>query len=290
MAADTLPRRTLGEQLDFVLSSFESLGLPPNPSSRWGRMRRLFFDKDGLPRGTITPADPAHDSAVEAQRDLNQVAFIFDVIPETELANQVEKLQLVLNDPVLPQDAERASTGRDTQSELFAAAICWNAGLLPVTLDEPDVRCICSGVIFGVAVKRLKKNIDRLRERIKDGATQIERSKLPGIIVLDTSFVLNPGNKRIWQPFDEAEFGCLYRQEIKRFIDKRHDDWQRWVRGKGVRGIIIIDSRIRLTPDGGWEHSGMTYSVPTVRFNQRRRREYDELWSALEGGIPHLVN
>ena len=114
------------------------------------RIRRLFFDKDGLPRGTITPADPAHDSAVEAQRDLNQVAFIFDVIPETELANQVEKLQLVLNDPVLPQDAERASTGRDTQSELFAAAICWNAGLLPVTLDEPDVRCICSGVILAL--------------------------------------------------------------------------------------------------------------------------------------------
>ena len=147
-------------------------------------------------------------------RDLNQLAFIFDVMPQAELCNLVEKFRLVLNDPVMPQDAVR-STGRETQSELYTAAICWNAELLPVTIEEPDVQCSCDGTTFGLAVKRLKKNVDRLQDRIKEAAEQIERAAQPGVAVIDSSLVLNPDNERMWSQIDDAEFGMLTRKRSR---------------------------------------------------------------------------
>jgi hypothetical protein len=47
-----------------------------------------------------------------------------------------------------------------------------------------------------------------LRDRVKDAASQIQRSTLPGLVVLDTALVGNPDNNRLWKPVPEEVFGA----------------------------------------------------------------------------------
>jgi hypothetical protein len=73
------------------------------------------------------------------------------------------------------------------------------------------------------------------------------------------------------------------------FVMRYIDEFREWVRTKGVRGITIMDSQLRLAADGEWEHCGMTAGILTEMFNRRRGREFESLWSAIQRGIPNLV-
>ncbi len=289
MSVESWQRRNRGEACEFVIKKLEGFGLRVDASSRLGTLRRLFFEKDGTPRGIIPRDDADFEFALEGQRDLNQLSFAFDVLPNDFLRAHTSRLRLLLKDPSLPQDASKSSCGRDTQAELYAAAICWRAGLSPVTLDEPDVRCTHRDMTFGLAVKRLKKNQNRLQDRVKDAASQIQRSKLPGLVVLDTSLVGNPANNRLWQPVPQEVFGASYKLAMDSFFVRYVDSFRDWVRGKGVRGIVVMDSQIRLAMDGQWEHCGMNAGILTEVYNMRRRKEFESLWSAMQRGIPNLV-
>lgn len=101
-----------------------------------------------------------------------------------------------MNDSVLPQQDRENSPGRDAQFELYLAAICQNAGLLPVDYEEPDVTCTVEGTKFGIAAKRLKR-LSQIKNRIRKAADQIKNANLPGIIALDLSFARNQGNRPI---------------------------------------------------------------------------------------------
>ena len=283
-------RRNRADACEFVIGKLENLGLRVDPSSRWGKLRQLLFMADGTPRAMVSPTDPDFESALEGHRDLNQLSFVFDVLPDDFLAAHSDKLRLLLKDPGLPQDAKKTSHGRNTQTELYVAAICWRAGLRPVTLNEPDVRCVHKNMTFGLAVKRLKTNQSRLRDRVKDAANQIERSQLPGLIMLDTSLVGNPENNRLWNPVPCEVFEATYRIAMDVFVTRYIDEFREWVRGRGVRGIIVMDSQLRLAPDGDWEHCGMTAGIQAELFNKRRGREFESLWSALRWGIPNLAD
>jgi hypothetical protein len=282
-------RRNRADGCEFVIGKLESYGLRVDVSSRWGKLRQLFFAADGTPRGIVPPDDPDFELVLEGQRDLNQLSFVFDVFPNDFLSGHLDKLRLLLQDPGLPQDAKKTSHGRNTQAELYAAAICWRAGLRPMTLEEPDIRFTHEGAVCGLAVKRLKNNVARIEDRVKDAASQIERSKVPGLIVLDTSLVLNPSNERILMPVPEEAFERSYKKAMNWFLSSLHENLQRWIRGKGVLGIVVMDSQIRVANDGEWEHCELTVSIHTEQLDQRRQREFDSIWSALERGIPNLV-
>ncbi len=282
-------RRNRGDACAFVINKLESFGLRVDPSSRWGTLRRLFFAKDGSSRGLIPFDDPDFEFAVEGQRDLNQISFVFDVLPDDFLAANREKLRLLLRDPNLPQDAFKSSSGRDTQAELYIAAICWRAGLRPVALEEPDVRCVHNGLTFGLAVKRLKKNLDRLRDRVREAASQIQRSNLPGLIVLDVSLVGNPENLRLFDRLPEPLFGQYYRAAMTRFLDTHFGEFYELVRAKNTRGIIVMDSQVRLAGNDDWEHCGMTVGALTEMDDDRGAREFESIWAAIQRGIPNCL-
>ena len=84
-----------------------------------------------------------------------------------------------------------------------------------------------------------------------------------------------------------------FRRDLKMamdvFVMRYIDEFREWVRTKGVRGITIMDSQLRLAADGEWEHCGMTAGILTEMFNRRRGREFESLWSAIQRGIPNLV-
>ena len=143
--------RTRVEQAAYVVERVQSLGVRIHQASRLKLMLRT------LEKGDIESDDGRYPIALESIRDMNQLRLIVDQMEahreNSKFRASVEKL---LKDAVLPQDGNSNTPGRDTQFELYVAAICLRAGMLPVDYDEPDITCFVEGTKFGIAAKRLK--------------------------------------------------------------------------------------------------------------------------------------
>jgi len=269
---------------EFVIASIKGLGLQPPSESRLMQMYRVITSACGI----IAPDALEFETALEAERDFQVLGFVLDV----EAAHAAdprfrEMLRVVVKDSVLPNQDRGQSKGRDTQFELFVAAVCKNAHMLPVAREEPDVTCHVDGIKFGIAAKRLK-SLSKLEQRIREAANQIEGSRIPGFIALETNVALNRDNERITKPIPGEQFGQLYKLAMDRFVTDHHARIQEWVRRKGVRGIQIHDQQVRQKPDGQWSLDGMTERVNTARENSRRNREYALFDRRYWTGLPNV--
>jgi hypothetical protein len=215
------------------------------------------------------------------------LAFVFDVAAANPADQKFRDLvKLALGDSVLPQDNRKQSKGRDFQFELFVAAICQNAGLLPVQREEPDVTCVLQGVKYGLAAKRVK-GAGNLHTRISKAGNQIERAHLPGIIVLETSLLFNPNNARITRPMSDDNFGKLHLQALCRCIKKYADRIHEWVGDKGVRGFIFHDQQVRRVDlNGNWCLEGMNLRFPL----EHHQCEFHCFADGYLAGLPNRVN
>lgn len=287
MSLTELPQRLMPEAADYVIRCLTELGASPRPSSRLWAMHRVFFDGTGNVRPMIDKTDPEFEVALESYRDVLQLAFILDTVDDAAFLE--DHLKRVVYDSTLPQQDKTQSVGRNVQVELYVYAICIRAGLTPARLDEPDVQCSLNDQRFGLAVKRIK-SLQKLEERVRKAAEQIERCKLPGVIVLDTTIALNPKNSRIWEVNDSLEFGAAYKLAFRSFIDSVATNLSAWVRGRGVRGIIFQDSVIHLCQRSRWSVAGLNFAFSTSLNNQRRRREFENFWHAYRRGLPHLAD
>jgi hypothetical protein len=277
-------RRTRAENAEFVIRSVKALGLEPNPTSRLMQMHQVLTGANGI----ITPDHPDFEAAVEAERDMQVFAFVFDQVPAHPNDTGFHRLiRTALKDSLLPQDDRTRSKGRDAQFELFVAAVCQSSGMLPVVREEPDVTCVVQRIKFGIAAKRVK-SVASLEKRVRDAADQVRRTRLPGIIALDTCVALNRENQRITVPIPEEEFWRRYKQGVYHFIGEYHDRVQELVRGKGVLGLAIHDHQIRFQPNGEWTLESMTIHVSTARENQRRNREFATFARQYGKGLPNV--
>ncbi len=179
-------------------------------------------------------------------------------------------LRKLTDDSVLPQDDREQSRGRDTQFELFVAAICQAAGFFPVDYQEPDVTCTVESVQIGVAAKRIKSET-QVQKRIPKAAKQIQTSGLSGVIALDTSVGLNPNNERITKPIPDEEFVPLYQEAINRFLCRYAKRIKGWVHGRGVIGIVVHDHQVRFETDASWSLCSMTMRFDTAEGEAGKR-------------------
>jgi hypothetical protein len=210
--------RTRGENATYIIEQVRKLGLNPHPSSRLMLMHRV------LNSGFIQPEDPRFPTALEAERDLQQLGFVFDQLEShrdnPEFTALVKK---ALKDSVLPQDNREESVGRNSQFHLYLAAVCQNAGLLPVGYDEPDVSCSIDGRAFGIAAKRIK-SMHQIGRHIKKAARQICRANRPGIIALELSLAWNPRNVPIISRFHSHMYLTISVMQGQQLFDRYHED------------------------------------------------------------------
>jgi hypothetical protein len=238
--------------------------------------------------GVIEPNDPRFEAALEAERDMQILAFALGHAEALHKSANVGSLvKRVLNDSVLPQDDRRKSSGRDAQLELFVAAVCESAGLVPVDYAEPDIICTLDGVRVGLAAKRVK-NVSRLVKRVKEAAKQLARARLRGIVVLDTCLALNPTNERIITPMPDDEFRDLYRQAFNRFLDDYACQIYEALVGYGVLGLVFHDHQVRVSPHGEWGLASMTVSLCTAPGDEQIVREFSIIAHRYTSGLPNL--
>jgi len=264
----------------FIIQTFQQLEVTLNPASRLAQQVDVFLDRKQILPRFIEPDHPLFQVAIEAHRDLSQITFslneLLPFVPRKELKTRLRRL---VQDNVLPQDSPTRSPGRDAQCELFVAALCAKAQLQPVFDESPDIRCILAKQALGVAVKRIKSPPehfdDRFEQRMREAAEQVEKSGVPGIIVTDVSQSLNPTNWRIPIQVSDSEFDAAWRAEMVRLKTRFEKPLQEWTRGRNVRGVILIDHKIRCSPMKVWQMELYSSPLNLSVVNQRRRREFE---------------
>jgi len=277
--------QTRVEQAAYVIERVQSLGVPIHEASRLMLMLRA------LERGHIDYDDRRFPIALESMRDMYQLRLIVDQMEahreNPKFRTSVERL---LKDAALPQDGSSNTPGRDTQFELYVAAICLRAGLLPVDYDEPDVTCAVEGVKFGIAAKRLK-SLDRFEDRVKDGVDQMRRAKLPGIVALDLTIARNPDNRPYTSGL-QSQLSLIIRHDKNRqFFEQYEQDIYRWVADSGVRGVLVFEFTFRVSPNSSyWIHDGMMCWFPTTNDEAQPERELALFQRGFLRGMPNLEN
>ncbi len=281
-------RRKLYETATFVLECIQARGINPDPASRITQMCRMLSTPDGSPTAIIKPTNrKSFAIAREALRDVRQLGFIFDYLLQESLGDAGDRrIRNMLHDSVLPQDDLTLSRGRDTQCELFVAAICEKAGLHPIFDESPDIRCKVRAEAIGIAVKRIKSD-RKVRKNIREAAKQIRRSGIPGVICADVSFAYNQENKPVMEPMTVQAYRRVHDEALRGKVDQFHRELnEELVRACGVCGLILHDHQIRLDPVDGWELDSMYMDISTSPHNQRRRRLFRAFCKQYEGGYP----
>ena len=279
----SLPRRTRTEAAAYVMAEFREMGL--KPPSRLVEMHRV------LSRGNVPFDDPDFFTALESLRDLHQLIFIFEQLHIHRTNSRFQRVvKHLLNDSVLPQH-DKDSPGRDRQFELYLAAICQNAGLVPVDYEEPDITCFVDGTKFGMAAKRLKSNKpSQLEKHVRKGADQLRQQGLPGIVAIELSLSRNQGNRPIISQIQSQMHLMIADAKNRQFCDKYGDAIRRWVTGTGVRAVLGIETTLRLRPDRQWWHDGMLSWVPTNRDDEQADPLFKAFYDGFLKGVPNLAD
>lgn len=279
--------RTRAQAAAWVVEQVRTLGMNPNPASRLVRMQRI------LERGLVPFEDhPLFTTALEAMRELQELAFVFgEAGGHLGAPKYLALVKDLLKDSVLSKSDRKKSPGRDAQLELYLAAVCQHAGLSPVGYEEPDVTCTVDTVTFGIAAKRLKSGTaSAVREHVKKAADQIKRAGHPGFIVLDLTQARNQDNQPIVSQIQSQLFEMVAAARNRQFFEEHEQDIYRWVDGSGVRGVLVLDSRVRLRPDRQWGVDGTVCWLPTTQGDEQAGREYAAFYEGFLKGFPKLVD
>jgi hypothetical protein len=270
--------RTLKEGVLFIIERQKQLGIY-KPSSRWDQLH-VLCEKEVF----IHPEHAQYKQAVEGVRDVPLMEFILErwdsISSDPDFRRLAEK---TVKDSALPEADWQHSEGRDAQFELFVAAVCQSAGLVPVTLEEPDVRCTFKGETFGIAAKRIK-SIDQLEKHLKKAAEQIQKSELLGFIALDTCIGLNPENRPTETVIPDEVFKRLLLLKSYEFIEAHEVRIIECVRDKPrCCGIIFHDHRIkRQSGTGDW-----ALRSAHLHFDPKSGHDFDDFANTFFSGLPN---
>ncbi len=267
-----------------VMQVVRDMGFDVSESSRLAQMRDL------LNKGFIKETDPEFERACEAYRDITLLKFAFDRLGTVADAAVLRgKVARLVKDSVLPQDDLADTPGRDTQSELYVAAVCQAAGIL-ISLEEPDVVVEVDGIRYGLAVKRLK-SLRQLEKRSRSAIRQIERSKLPGFVVLDMALAANPENEKLGFVVTDEGFYHLQSSRFDSFMRANSRRFQEWRSGREVRGVLVLDHVMGpMDAERNWGLRSWTTFTDLDPCNQCRRREAMRFWQAYSTGVQNLID
>jgi hypothetical protein len=276
--------RTRAENAAYVVQQIRALGVKVNDSSRLMRMKRV------LDKGYVSPEDPDFPIALESMRDMQHIGFAFDQMnAQSECRRFRDVIRRLLKDSPLPHMDREESTGRNAQLELYLAALCQRAGMGPVDYEEPDVTCVADGIKFGIAAKRVK-SLDQVRKHVKKAAEQVEKSKLPGIVVLDLSMAWNRQNMPITSGIMSQLYEMTAIAKTNQFFTENRENIERWVQGKGVLAVLVLEYVVRLRRDRSWNLEGMSNWFSTTFGDLQADREFDVFYRNFLKGFTNLID
>ena len=280
----TFDRQTRASNATWVIEQVRELGLNPYPSSRLMRMCRT------MNRGFVAYENKDFPIALESMRDMQFLGFVFEQLRTQRTDPEfLAIVKRVLKDSALPQQDLEESPGRDKQFELYLAAICQNAGLLPVACAEPDVACVADGIEFCIAAKRLK-SFKSLKDHIRKAADQIAKSKRPGVITLDLSPAWNRKNSPVTSQLHSQMLVDIMRQRAWKLFNDHRQDIYEWVADQGVLAVVAFDFAVRVGPEQKWAHEGLMTWLETTHQDPDAVRQFTAFNEGFLRGVPNMTD
>lgn len=274
--------RDFSERCEFVEDRLRRYDLLPTGQSRFGQMIRAIRDD---PRGEMALDGGKHSAAwIEALRDILQLDFVLRTLSLDSLPSPwPSRLRQLLHDDLHPSRV-RQSEGRDLQCELLAAAIASAAGMSPELHEQPDLHVTIGGDILGVAVKRCKV-LKQFERNIRRAAAQVLASGLPGLVLCDVTVALDHAHDYCLLPLSDAAYLKARERQFRCFVTDHIRQIHDWTDGTRVNGLILVQHRVRLSPETGWELNSMNYFVSLSQSNQARQRRFDTFCALYQRGL-----
>lgn len=278
--------QTFGESMSFIERRLRELGIKLASGSRFDQMLRV-------PSPSETRSTPrAIALARQATKDLLELDFIlrklFSERPSDELINSLNR---AMNDAWYAIRGPKSADGRNAQAELFAGAVLQHAGLRPEKDDPPDWRFNFGGVPWSLEVKRLQSE-RKLETRIREGFDALGTSGGTGLLFLDISQALRNEPSQMGSHMPGELVGYLWGRRLKEYVDRTCPPQKlRVIRsGREIRGLIIHDSFLVPKPNLGWVLHHQMFGVCIDQSNQRRMREFDDVFAVIETGTATAAN
>lgn len=177
----------------------------------------------------VSAGDPSiTDSRTTAHLELDQLVRIVGLLDCVNHESLIPKLQLMVKDPIVPEEARSETPGRDCQFELYLAARFAHGGL-DVRICEPDIVVHVDQFRVGIAAKR-PKSYDRLKARMNHARDQLhtQRARLThGLIAIDATFMGNPELKapRLLNTSDPKPLASQITSAVKSRLRPIIDPW-----------------------------------------------------------------
>jgi len=190
-------------------------GLRVIGSSRVGNYRRILAR---VARVIESPEDDfdfrlLHQAIVECSQLL---LIVEELARKPEVLGWRSKAQELLSGHDFPEGKEVHSPGRNTQFELYVAAVCRRAGY-HIELAEPDLVVEAAQVRRGIAAKRLK-SLGKLKDSLHDASNQLKLSGLSGFVALDLSPSLAASNDEPHVARNRDEAKVIWSETLGKFI------------------------------------------------------------------------
>lgn len=195
---------------DWAIARYSSLGLKLPPGNRLQRARKFLSQF----AGTETPLTLDDEEQLRRIVESTQSCFEHYLIARSTgthsgqlPAEHVRKIEESLTGADTA-DEDANSIGRDTQFELFVAAVLTMGGA-SVRIAEPDLQVLYEGDEVGLAAKRVKR-LNKLRRRCKDAVAQIERVGRRGFIAVNADLLI----RDLGLEGSTAERGARFRERL----------------------------------------------------------------------------
>ena len=178
-----------------TLLAAHALAVPPGSRvSRFVALSERFAAKELGPAGHGSVREV--NELLEANRDFAEFATIVEhLLPPQPPAHPLllAKLKLVLGGAPFPSEDANA-LARSLQFELYVTALCARGGLAP-QFREPDCIVTAGSIRLGIAAKRAGG--PNVRGLVKDGARQLRKAGLVGVVALSLDRLFAPNDERI---------------------------------------------------------------------------------------------
>lgn len=247
-------------------------------------------------KGIIQMSHPDWLAFMQGLKDIQEYWFIIEILGEQLLESPfISQFKLSLQDPSLPRDSKDNTLGRNTQFELFLAAIASRAGFTIERLGagKPDWVLTASGRSWSLEAKRVK-GLDKMEKHIRKAGKQIMASQIGGVIAVDISLAINPSCAPLSDFVSDADIQKAHSKRTDCFVEKFLPSIREWIGQKNVGFLLFHDFVIvpasGVTPSGQspWGLIGLWQKVDLLNPGSTNKARYDDLWSLFEIALPNL--
>lgn len=286
-----LPRLTHRAMAEKVLKWFVSHPqLAVSSQNRLSSQCHLIIETES----TVQKDHPKWRLFVQSLKDVQEYWFMIEVFGE-DLAQPpfLDRFARSLKDSPHPADSGADTPGRNTQFELFLAAIARRAGL---TVRHPggagaDWIVSTSQKRWSLEAKRIK-SVEKIERHVKKAASQIIRSGIGGVIAIDISLAQNPRCKPLPRFVTDGQIDVAQKARMNAFVNEYQKSIAGWIGSANVGFVIVHDFVIRpgLPTSPAKEPWGLIElwdKIDMLSADSSGRQRHDTLWQLLEVAVPN---